>query len=408
MIDSLLSAIANRRDFIVSLHEKLAAIPALGPTSGGAGEKDKAAFLVSHLKSMGFATIHEMCAPDPRVPCGYRPNLAVRLPGRSERTLWIIGHTDIVPPGDLALWKSDPYKLVVDGDVLIARGVEDNHQAIVSGLALAQALLDEKITPDLGLGLVLVADEETGSDYGLEYVLQKHADLFREGDLFLIPDFGLPNSEMVEVAEKSLIWLKVIVNGRQCHGSTPSEGRNTLVAAADFIMRLRGLYADFPQELDMFNPPISTFEPTKKEANVENVNTIPGRDVFYLDCRVLPGVSLDEVLDRIKAYGAQVATAHGVGIEYEVEQRQDSAPPTSPESEVVVRLLSAIRAVYGTDPKPQGIGGGTVAAMLRRRGHPAVVWATWQGTAHQPNERSLISANVGDAQVMARMLFDPA
>ncbi len=405
MIDSLLSLIDQRRDLVIDLHEKLAAIPALGPANGGEGEKAKADFLTEYLKAMGFSDIRQMNAPDPRVPCGYRPNLAARIPGRTNRTLWVIGHTDIVPPGDLALWESDPYLLKVDGDNLVARGVEDNHQAIVSGLILAQSLLDLGATPDLGLGLVLVADEETGSDFGLEYVLTAHPDMFGENDLFLIPDFGTADSEMVEVAEKSLLWLKVTISGKQCHGSTPAQGRNTLVACADFIMRLRGLYHDFPQALPLFDPPTSTFEPTKKEANVENVNTIPGRDVFHMDCRILPGVGLDEVLDRIKEYGNAVAQDHGVSLDYAVEQRQDCAPPTSPESEVVRRLLAAIRTVYGTEPRPMGIGGGTVAAQLRRRGHSAVVWATWLGTAHQPNERALISANMGDAKVMAHMLF---
>ena len=46
-------------------------------------------------------------------------------------TLWTVGHMDVVPVGDLNLWSGDPFTLRVDGDTLIGRGVEDNHQGIV-------------------------------------------------------------------------------------------------------------------------------------------------------------------------------------------------------------------------------------------------------------------------------------
>jgi succinyl-diaminopimelate desuccinylase len=55
-----------------------------------------------------------------------------------------------------------------------------------------------------------------------------------------------------------------------------------------------------------------------------------------------------------------------------------------------------------------GVGGGTVAAFLRRAGHPVVAWSTLQGLAHQPNEYALISSTMKDAQVMTLVLFDAA
>jgi len=143
---------------IIDLQRSLVGIPALGPLNGGPGEKDKTEFLKSYLKDMGFAEIREMRAPDPHVPCGYRPSIAAIIPGRnSAKTFWVISHTDIVPPGDLALWDSDPYTLKVDGDILVGRGVEDNHQGIVSSLVVAKALLDLKLTPGMNYGVLLVA-----------------------------------------------------------------------------------------------------------------------------------------------------------------------------------------------------------------------------------------------------------
>jgi len=392
---------------IVDLQRSLVAIPALGPLNGGPGETEKAAFLKKYLEDMGFQDVRELRAPDPAVPCGYRPNLAAVIPGRNPaKTFWVISHTDIVPPGDRSLWNSDPYTLKVDGDVLIGRGVEDNQQGIVCSLIVAKALLELNITPDINYGVLLVADEETGSKYGLDYVVKAHPELFGPDDLILVPDFGGPDSEMVEIAEKSILWLKIVVEGRQCHASTPEAGVNSLLAAADFITRIPSLHDRFNERDGLFNPPHSTFQPTKKEANVESVNIIPGRDVFYVDCRVMPCYLLEEIVDAIKGIGAEIEAAHGVRVSYDYVQFEQAAPATSADSEVVTRLLPRIRAVFGNQPRLQGIGGGTVAAYLRNAGHKAVVWATLMHNAHQPNERPSISASIKDAKVMAAMLFD--
>ena len=274
MLAQLTRHIEAQSKMVIDLQRALVAIPALGPMNGGAGEKDKTEFLKGYLRDMGFAKVRELRAPDPAVPCGYRPSLCAVVPGTdTSKTFWVISHPDIVPPGDLALWDSDPYTLKVEGDILIGRGVEDNHQGIVCSLLVAGALLDQGLTPPINYGVLLVADEETGSKYGLDYVVKQHADLFGPTDLFLVPDFGEPTSEMIEIAEKSMFWLKVVVEGKQCHASTPDAGINSLVAASALIVQIPKLRQIFDRTDPLFNPPYSTFEPTKKEANVENINT---------------------------------------------------------------------------------------------------------------------------------------
>lgn len=409
MLQDVLSRLEGYAPAVVSLQQSLVAIPALGPDNGGQGELDKALYLTEYLKGLGFAEVLRVDAPDARVASGVRPNLVATIPGqRTDKTFWVISHTDVVPAGDLSLWKTDPFTLHVDGDTLTGRGVEDNHQGIVSSLMLAKALLESNAVPPVNFGVILVADEETGSQYGLEYVLQARPDLFRPDDLFLAPDFGNAESTMLEVAEKCILWLKITVVGKQCHASTPHQGRNTLVATADLIMRLQELYTQFPDEDPLFNPAHSTFEPTRKEENVPNVNTVPGYDVFYVDCRVLPSYSPDEVLASVRAMADVVEQARGVKIAIDIVQRTEAAPPTSPDSEIVVRLTAGIQAVYGTQAVPTGIGGGTVASFLRRRGHPCAVWATCVHNAHQPNESSCISTQLGDAKVMAHVLAHTA
>jgi succinyl-diaminopimelate desuccinylase len=169
------------------------------------------------------------------------------------------------------------------------------------------------------------------------------------------------------------------------------------------IVALDDLKREFPRQNSLFRPPLSTFEPTRKEANVPNINTIPGRDVFYLDCRVLPDYDLAQVKERVQALAAAAAAKFGVAVAVEPVQTLPSAPPTAPDAPVVKALQQAIRRVYGREATPQGIGGGTVAAFFRQLGLPAAVWMTANDCAHQPNEFCYLSHLLGDARVLAHV-----
>ena len=163
----LIESIGQQRDKVIEYQTRMTELPALGPENGGTGEMPKALYLEGLLRELGVTDILRIDAPDPRVPDGVRPNVVARIPGASPRRLWILGHMDVVPPGELSYWKTDPWKVVVDGDKIRGRGVEDNQQAIVCGLLIAQELKAQGITPDLSLGLIFVSDEETSSRYGI-------------------------------------------------------------------------------------------------------------------------------------------------------------------------------------------------------------------------------------------------
>jgi len=392
------------REQIIELQRELVARVAVGPDQGGPGEQEKAEFLRDLLTNWGLQ-VDNYPAPDPRVAGGERPNLVAWLPGSGPQKVWVLSHLDVVPPGDMSLWHSDPYTLRVEGDHLYGRGTEDNHHGIVASLMAVRALLDLGITPTRTVGLALVSDEETGSRNGLDFLLKSQPHLFSSEDLIIVPDAGSPDSTLVEVAEKSILWLRLTLVGKQCHASRPQMGRNTMRACAHVIVALEALHQEFAGENPLFDPPESTFEPTQKEANVPNINTIPGRDVFYLDCRVLPEYDLKEVKTRVMALGNEVAKQFGVSLTMEVVQHIQSPPATDSQAPVVRALVNAIQIVYGREARPQGIGGGTVAAFFRQQGLPAAVWMTVSHTAHQPNEFCLVGNLMGDARVLAHVFL---
>ncbi len=391
---------------MIELQRNLTSLPALAPENGGKGEKEKAEFIAGFVERHKLGELSWFNAPDERVPCGFRPNLLLQLPGKDlSRSLTIISHMDVVPPGNPNLWDHDPFDLVVKEDRIIGRGVEDNQQSIVSSLFGLRILKETGEKPSLSLKIFFVSDEETGSKKGLQFLLNNHPELFNKDDLILVPDYGNEEGTMIEIAEKSIIWVKVLIKGEQCHASVPHKGKNTLRATAHFIVEAESLFKVFSAADPMFRPPESTFEPTKKEANVENINTIPGEDVVYFDCRVLPQYHIDSVIDAFRKIGRKIERDFGVQVIIDTEMCEQAAPPTPKDSPIVQNIVTAVKLLRNSDAQACGIGGVTVAAHLRKRGLNVAVWQTITKTAHQPNEYCLIENMVKDTEVMAYLML---
>jgi len=399
----LMKKIDSYRDDMIKTQIDLCALKAISPDSEGEGEYDKAQYV---KKLVSFADkVEEYDAKDERAKNGVRPNIVARIYGKDRsKAVWIMSHLDVVPEGDRSLWETDPFKAVVKDGKIYGRGVEDNQQAIVSSLFAAKAFKDLGIKPKYDINLLFVSDEEVGSEYGIRFLLKEHGDLFRKQDIYLVPDSGSPNGDEIEIAEKTILWMKFTVEGKQSHASMPEKGINAHRAGADLIMTLdKMLHEKYNARNELFSPPVSTFEPTKKEANVPNVNTMPGTDVFYFDCRVLPEYDPEKVLEDVKKAVEIIGNKYKVKVRIDLLQKGERTPVTDPNSEGVILLKKAIKEIHGADAKTIGIGGGTVGAYLRAAGCNACVWARIDEIAHQPNEYCVIDHMVGDAKVFARI-----
>jgi len=390
---------------IVELQTLLSGIRAIAPESGGTGELEKCEALEAWLKKRGIVKLERFDSPDPRVPSGKRPNLVATIPGVEDaKRLWIMSHLDVVPEGDLSMWSSDPFKVEYREGRIYGRGTEDNQQGLVGSVFAALALMENGIVPAFTVKLLFVADEEVGSVHGIQHLL-KTQKLFRTDDLIVIPDGGVATGTDIEVAEKNICWLKIITKGKQTHAAMPDQGVNAFLAASDLALKIHALEKTvFTARDPLFEPDRSTINPTKKEANVPNVNTIPGDDIFYVDMRMLPSYSVDSVLGEVDKVLREVEKAWKVTIKREIVQRNESRA-TAPDAPIVKAISKAIKEIYGVEGKAVGIGGGTVGAYLRNSGYDCVVWARMEETAHQPNENSQMSNLIGDAKVFAALML---
>ena len=400
----LLAHLDAQADRVQLIQTNLTAARAVGPENGGEGEGKKALYIEGLLKDAGVSDIIRVDAEDSRVPGGVRPNLIAAIPGRKKKALWLFAHMDVVPEGDLSLWKTNPWQVERQGDTLIGRGVEDNQQSLVSMLLLAEGLSHCQVQPELTVKLVFMSDEECGNEKGLDYVVAKRPDLFPRDDFYIVPDGGSPSGNDILVAEKSICQLKVGINGVQCHASTPDKGTNALFAAAEAVLALKELDKAFPERDALFEPDRSTFTPTRHELNVAGINIMPGRDVFWIDCRLLPSVAPEKVRAKVTELVQAAAKKHGCTAEVE-EGLLQRASRTSPEAPVVKALARTLEK-EGKTPHLIGIGGGTVAAILRHAGIPACVWSTIAECCHEPNEHSSIANTIADARIFSRLALD--
>ena len=105
----------------------------------------------------------------------------------------------------------------------------------------------------------------------------------------------------------------------------------------------------------------------------------------------------------MRRIAGEVATEFEARIDVQPVQLAQAAPPTRADAPIARMMAEAVRHAYGVEAVPRGIGGGTVAALFRRRGIPAVGWACDDGQAHKPNEYCVIAKMVANAGVYAHL-----
>ncbi len=401
----------------IKLESDLIKINSVNPSFGGKGEKEKAEYVKNKLMEyVKKYNIKNYILREYNVTDKYgieRPNIVFKLDFKKDKTLHIISHLDTVPEGDVGLWNTNPYEPVIKDGKIYGRGAEDNHKGIVSSLLLLKMIFENNVEPKYNLSLIFVSDEEDGSEYGLKYLLNFEDEIFKKDDLIIVPDFGTPTGEFIEIGEKGILWIRFDIKGKQCHGSTPENGLNANIIAFNFANNLYNrLYEHFNKTNPIFLPKYSTFEPTILKNKVENPNTIPGHVEVVFDCRILPNYEIEEVLEFInnfiknfdfKKYVKHYDTSIEAEISYEI-LKSENPNYTDENAEIIKELKKAIKKVLNKEAKLCGMGGGTVAAFLRYRGYNVAVWGIGEETAHQPNEHIKIEDLVKMVEVFYEIL----
>jgi succinyl-diaminopimelate desuccinylase len=344
-----------------------------------------------------------------------KPNLLVRLPGESDRTLLYNGHLDTVP-FDAAAWTRDPLGERVD-DRLYGRGATDMKGAVASMLFALRAFAATDADPPVDLLFAFVSDEEVGGDAGLPALLK---DGRLDADACVI---GEPTCEAgrhsVTVADRGSIWLTLEATGEGAHGSRPMLGVNAVDRLYGAVETLRDRFGSerleiAPEVEPIVEESVDYYAPTMGAETArelfrypsinlgvfeggDSVNSVPQSARAEVDVRLTAGVQTPDVLSRIRAC---VADCEGVAI---ADVSWSVGTAERPDSPLVEAVASTAAAVTGERVARRSATGGGDAKTLRNAGVPTVEFALGTDTLHAVDEYVPVDALVGNALVYAQV-----
>ena len=93
--------------------------------------------------------------------------------GTKKPLVVFAGHTDVVPPGNLNEWKTDPFEAKVIDNILLGRGASDMKSSLAAMLSATQKFITENPDHNGSIGFLLTSDEEGPARYGTKKVIEK-------------------------------------------------------------------------------------------------------------------------------------------------------------------------------------------------------------------------------------------
>ena len=294
-------------------------------TAESGEEVRNADLLTAFLEGRGIDVQHYDAAPG-------RRSVVARIEGTdpSAPSLCLMGHTDVVP-ANASGWTRDPFGGELVGDEVWGRGAVDMLN-LTSSMAVAfRHLADTGFRPRGDLIFFGVADEESGSAYGMRWMADHAADDVR-ADYVLTENGGLhtgpaeaPNIS-VTVGEKGVAWRRLRVRGTPGHGSMPYRSDNALVKAAAIVGKLAE-YRPAPRVHELWRERIDTLDlPHDLKAMLldpasidEALDAMPGRSGAGLhagchttfSCNVVEGNMKTNVIPDCIDLGVDVRTLPG-------------------------------------------------------------------------------------------------
>jgi acetylornithine deacetylase/succinyl-diaminopimelate desuccinylase-like protein len=337
-------------DIVKEACKLLSELIKINTTNPPGNELPAAVYCKEILKNEGFNNI-DLIESEPG-----RGSIICRWKGSdpTAKTLLLLAHLDVVP-ADSANWERDPFCGDITEEYIWGRGSLDCKGIVVSELIATIHLKRMGFRPKGDIVLCFTADEESGGELGVGYIIKNHFDkikvnyVINEGGGFMLPFGKNPKDYVAQIGEKGVAETKIRVKGVGGHGSMPLiPDDNALYLLSKVIQRIVKFkppieIQDFMKEMakkvslpgiakriltskrlirpilnlmgkflkeplsklvipfvsDIMNPTILT---AGKKANV-----IPQYAEMTFDCRILPGHNRDTIKGYLrKALGKKL------------------------------------------------------------------------------------------------------
>ena len=358
-------------------------------------------------ESKAFDTVElAECAPG-------RPNVHGTAGGGSGRSLLLAGHLDTVAVEDwVQHWhgtdREDPFGAhVVDGEIW-GRGVADQKAGICAIIEAVRAFGRIGLRPAGRVSTLFVCDEESGQpgsgvSAGMRAAVDGRAGPRPAADFVIYTE---PTTSAIYTAQMGFLIADVAYTGVSAYFGRPELGVDALRAGHRLLEQLWGhsdhLRASVPAH-DLLGEAFLLVTSVSSGGNI----AVPGRFELSLIRKVLPGESLDEAAEHIRAIAHEVAAEHKVDCSVEFSAPRDHRFGGTPD-EVdadhpgVVALARSIEAVTGEPARIEGAPYWSEKPFLRELGIPGVYFAPGDiSNCHTPFERLAIDELVTATRILA-------
>jgi succinyl-diaminopimelate desuccinylase len=336
----------------------------VSPTDGGCQ-----ALMCERLQSMGFKVEN--------LRFGDVDNFWARR-GEAGPVLCFAGHTDVVPPGPLAEWHSDPFSPAIRDGLLYGRGAAD----MKSGLAAMVTACEDFISshPDHrgSIAFLITSDEEGPSVDGTRRVVEVLRGRQETIDWCLV---GEPSSEAVlgdtiKIGRRGSLSGRLTVHGVQGHIAYPQLADNPIHALAPALAELTSRSWD--QGNRHFQP--TTFQVSNITAGTGAPNVIPGE----LKARFNLRFSTEQTIETLQTTVEEILRRHGV--KYSLEWFISGYPFLTEPGILSAAACRAVEEELQVRPKLSTGGGTSDGRFIAPMGAQVIELGVINATIHKANE----------------------
>lgn len=305
---------------------------------------------------------------------------------RGERTPLLVfaGHTDVVPPGPLEQWQSDPFTPETRDGMLYGRGAADMKGSLAAMITACEAFI--AANPDHGgsIGFLITSDEEGPAVDGTVKVVDH---LVRRGEHIDLCLIGEPSSservgDVIKNGRRGSLNGKLTVRGKQGHVAYPHLASNPVHLAAPAVAELVSI------EWDRGNAhfPPTTFQISNLHAGTGAENIIPGEFTLMFNLRFSTELTEQEIRERIHA----VLDEHR--LDYTLEWRLSGQPFLTPAGELVNAAREAISEVLDIETALSTSGGTSDGRFIAPTGAQVLELGPINATIHKVDECVAVAA----------------
>ena len=329
----------------VDLARRLIQCPSVTPVEGGALD-----LLEGELAALGFA-----CT---RLPFGDGAarvdNLFARL-GTDGPHVAFAGHTDVVPPGDIAAWQHEPFAgTLVDGR-LYGRGAADMKGGIAAFVA-AVARLVEASPPQGSISLIITGDEEGDAVNGTTKMIDWMRDNGHVPDMCVVGEPTNPSQlgDVIKNGRRGSLSCALTVTGTQGHVAYPHLADNPINHLLAMLASVNGSELDGGNEF--FDP--STANVTSIDVGNEAGNVIPAAASAKFNIRFNTEHTAESLIRWLEEHFDRV------GGTWNAVWKASAHPFVTPPGQLTDLLVAASEQVSGRRPSLSTSGGTSDARFI--------------------------------------------